>query len=142
VSDQPATDDLQPRNPDEVNRVAVAQRYGDPFLMLRDPDGELRLLSLPGSWDLVNVGRSPNAELSLPWDREVSAIHAQLERVADDWVLVDDGLSRNGSYINGDRLVGRRRLYDCDRLRFGSTQVLFHHPLQMDGKTLIREDVP
>jgi FHA domain-containing protein len=142
VSEQPAPDDLRPRTPDEVTRLATAERYGDPFVVLRDPDGELRLLSLPGSWDVVNIGRSPSAELSLPWDRAVSAVHAQLERVADDWVLVDDGLSRNGSFINGDRLAGRRRLFDSDRLRFGSTEVLFRHPLQKHQGTLISDELP
>jgi hypothetical protein len=142
VPDEPTTQDPQPKTPDERDRIATAERYGDPFLVFRDPGGELQMLSLPGSWDVVNVGRSPNAELSLAWDREVSAIHAQLERVADDWVLVDDGLSRNGSFINGDRLRGRRRLFNGDRLRFGSTEVLFRHPLQRTEGTLIKGEFP
>ena len=58
-------------------------------------------------------------------------MHASLERLGDDWVLVDDGLSRNGSFVNGERMRGRRRLYDGDELRFGQTQVSFHAPLQV-----------
>ena len=34
---------------------------------------------------------------------------------------MDDGLSRNGTFVNGERLSGRRRLTDGDTLRFGGT---------------------
>jgi ATP/maltotriose-dependent transcriptional regulator MalT len=39
--------------------------------------------------------------------------------------VVDDGLSRNGSFVNGERLSGRRRLDDADSLRLGHTSLLF-----------------
>jgi hypothetical protein len=55
-------------------------------------------------------------------------VHAQLEQVAGDWTLIDDGLSRNGSYVNGQRIAGRRRLRDGDRLCFGETPMLFYAP--------------
>ena len=34
-----------------------------------------------------------------------------------DWTVVDDGLSRNGTYVNGERIHGRRRLVDGDTPR-------------------------
>ena len=58
-----------------------------------------------------------------PWDSEVSRLHAQLEPVGRDWIVVDDGLSRNGTFVNGERVNGRRRLRDGDRLVFGETPV-------------------
>jgi pSer/pThr/pTyr-binding forkhead associated (FHA) protein len=79
-----------------------------------------------------------SAEISLHWDLEVSTVHAQVERLGDDWVLIDDGLSRNGSFVNGERMVGRRRLDDGDELRFGQTPVTFHAPLQVRQHTLLR----
>ena len=39
-------------------RQRVAERHGDPYLLYRDQDGQLLLLSLPGSWEQVNIGRS------------------------------------------------------------------------------------
>ena len=60
-----------------------------------------------------------------PWDTEVSRLHAQLEPVGSDWIVVDDGLSRNGTYVNGERVNGRRRLRDGDRIVFGETPVQF-----------------
>ncbi|MGK2937094.1 MAG: FHA domain-containing protein, partial [Solirubrobacteraceae bacterium] len=43
-------------------------------------------------------------------------------------VVVDDGLSRNGSFLNGARIRGRRRLVDGDELRFGRTRLVYHAP--------------
>jgi pSer/pThr/pTyr-binding forkhead associated (FHA) protein len=71
------------------------------------------------------VGRQPPADLVLDWDDQVSRVHARFERVNDDWDLVDDGLSRNGTFVNEERLSGRRRLSDGDTLRFGRTRVTF-----------------
>ena len=48
--------------------------------------------------------------MTLGWDTEVSRLHAQVEPVGSDWIVVDDGLSRNGTYVNGERVNGRRRL--------------------------------
>ncbi len=44
------------------------------------------------------------------------------------WTIADDGLSRNGTYVNGDRIRGRRRLAERDQLRFGETSVVFRAP--------------
>nr|WP_233608664.1 FHA domain-containing protein [Nocardia stercoris] len=74
----------------------------------------------------VTVGRSPQADLSLPWDAEVSRLHAAIEHFGAQWTIVDDGLSRNGTFVNGERLVGRRRLHPGDRIRMGTSVVSFH----------------
>lgn len=58
-------------------------------------------------------------------DTEVSRLHAQLERVGADWVLADDGLSRNGTYVDGERLTGRRRLRDGDIMLVGATTMTY-----------------
>jgi pSer/pThr/pTyr-binding forkhead associated (FHA) protein len=50
------------------------------------------------------------------------------ERLGGAWTIVDDQLSRNGTFANGVRVRGRRRLSDRDVLRFGSTQVVFRNP--------------
>jgi pSer/pThr/pTyr-binding forkhead associated (FHA) protein len=58
----------------------------------------------------------------------VSALHAIVELLAGELTLVDDGLSRNGSYVNGERVRGMRRLRDHDMLRIGTTVVLVRIP--------------
>ena len=57
----------------------------------------------------------------------------KIERVAGDWTIVDDGLSRNGTFLNGERVQGRRRLCDGDTVRFGETLAVFRQPV-LDGK--------
>lgn len=124
------TEPLEPRpaSESERERHREARGRGEPFLTYRDRHGGLIVLSLPASWDRVTIGRSSAAHIPLTWDLEVSTVHAQLERIGGEWVLVDDGLSRNGSFVNGERIPGRRRLDDEDELRFGRTRMLFHAP--------------
>jgi pSer/pThr/pTyr-binding forkhead associated (FHA) protein len=74
------------------------------------------------------VGRGGSADLCLDWDEEVSGLHAQIEIVRDECTLLDDGLSRNGSFVGEQRVDGRRRLQDGETLRFGRTAVLFRRP--------------
>jgi pSer/pThr/pTyr-binding forkhead associated (FHA) protein len=105
-----------------------AERKGAPFLVFRDADGRQLIHALLKGADRESVGRSEAADVSLAFDPEVSRVHAELERVGEEWALVDDGLSRNGSFVNGERVAGRRRLRDGDALRFGDTQVLYRAP--------------
>jgi pSer/pThr/pTyr-binding forkhead associated (FHA) protein len=83
----------------------------------------------------VTVGRRSLNDVALEWDTEVSRLHAEFEHLAGDWMIVDDGLSANGSYVNGERLVGRRRLCDRDALRFGDTVVVFRSPRRAASQT-------
>lgn len=49
----------------------------------------------------------------------------------EGWTLVDEG-SRNGSYLNGQRVSGQHPLREGDVLRFGDTVVLFRAPASDD----------
>jgi hypothetical protein len=112
----------------ELKARFEAERSGRPFLVLRDSDDRQRLVSLePGSASM-SIGRRPPADLVLDWDDQVSRLHARLEPVEDHWELVDDGLSRNGTFVNEQRLSGRCRLSDGDTLRLGTTTLTFRSP--------------
>ena len=76
----------------------------DPCLFFRDGAGRQQMSILPSAAARLTIGRGPGSDLHLPWDNEVSRLHAQLEHVGSDWILVDDGLSSNGTYVNGERL--------------------------------------
>jgi pSer/pThr/pTyr-binding forkhead associated (FHA) protein len=108
----------------ELKLVMDAERAGIPFLILRGVDGELILIRMDTKVSLT-VGRRPANEVSITWDDEVSRLHAEFHRVGEDWTISDDGLSRNGTIINGSRISSRRRLSDGDTLRFGETTVVF-----------------
>lgn len=112
----------------ELKAQIEAERGGRPFLVFRDGDGEQRIVVVEEETAALWVGRGESADLRLDWDEEVSALHAQIEVVRDECTLLDDGLSRNGSFVGERRVDGRRRLRDGDTLRFGRTTVLFRRP--------------
>ena len=125
----------------ELKARIDAERRGGAFLVYRDGDGGQIILELSGGQ--LTVGRREDNDVALPWDHEVSRLHAQIERIKDDWCLVDEGLSRNGSYLNGNRITGKRRLADGDRLCFGGTLVFFRAPGTADAdSTLALRDPP
>jgi predicted component of type VI protein secretion system len=120
---------------EETPDLAEARRRGDPYLVYPDARDRQCVLSLPDTWDRVTIGRGMGADVALTWDPDVSRVHAELSRLADDWTIVDDGLSRNGTFVNGERLAGRRRLFDGDVLRCGGTELAFHSPFQSADAT-------
>jgi pSer/pThr/pTyr-binding forkhead associated (FHA) protein len=132
--------DLHGASPAELQERIAADRAGEPYLLFRDGDGGQQIVALGGS-ERLTVGRAPGCEISLSWDNKVSGAHAQLERLGgSDWTLIDDGLSRNGSYLNGERVRQRRRLADRDLLRFGDTAVVFRAPIQQITATMPEAD--
>jgi len=123
----------------DSNARAEAERSGRPFLLYTDGEDEQQLFLFVTDSAHATVGRGPPADLLLEWDQEVSRLHARFERVEGHWELIDDGLSRNGTFVNGERLSGRRRLNDGDSLRFGATTMTFGSPQREPAGT---EDPP
>jgi hypothetical protein len=109
-------------------RIRDAERAGAPFLVMRDDSGGQRLVTLPDGAAPLVVGRSDDSDVPIPWDDRVSRTHAQLMRVGTRWYVEDDGLSRNGTWVNEERVTGRRPLVDGDVLRVGHTAVLVRIP--------------
>src|SRR5437868_14915984 len=93
----------------ELKAQIEAERAGRPFLVYRDGDGEQVILPIETNAELW-IGRAGSADVRLGWDEEVSALHAQIEVVRDECTVLDDGLSRNGSFVNEERVHGRRHL--------------------------------
>ena len=122
----------------EAPELVAARRLGFPYLVYEDGQGRQQVLSLPDEWQRITVGRAAGADVILAWDDGVSGLHAQLERLADSWVVIDDGLSANGTFVNGELVERRRRLHDGDELRFGETTILFHAPLEARDVTRIQ----
>ena len=112
--------------PAELQQLVSAQRIGIPFLYLRDGDGALLVLGLAG--DRQVVGRAPGNDIELAWDPSVSGVHAYLERRGRGWVLEDDGLSRNGTFVGGERLRGQHALRDGETVRVGQTLLGYCDP--------------
>jgi hypothetical protein len=86
-----------------------------PFLRIED-SGEV--VSLRG--EVTTVGRGRGVDIRLE-DPSVSRLHAELVRRGPYVYVVDLGLSRNGTRVNG-RPVARRVLDDGDVLSFGAAR--------------------
>ena len=114
---------LRSVSPVELSERLAAERRGVPFLLYLDGDARQHIVELAGP--PLSVGRDAASDIPLEWDTEVSRAHAVLERVGGAWTLVDDGLSRNGSSVNGRRVRGRCRLDDGDSIQVGRTQLVF-----------------
>jgi hypothetical protein len=117
-----------PPSPQDLRRRLAAERLGLPFLCHRGADGELELTTLRDEITRVTIGRGEACDVRLARDPEVSRVHAELARVGDSWLVIDDGLSRNGTFLNGERVAGRQRLRDGDVIRCGATLIAFHDP--------------
>lgn len=123
--------------PAELQERLQAEKEGDPFLVLRDDQGRQRLEQLESRAGRVTIGRNPSNDVALTWDEEVSRLHAEIEPLGGEWILTDEGLSRNGSFVNGERVGGRSRLRDGDMLRFGQTMVLFRAPALTEATSTV-----
>jgi len=114
------------RRPGDLIRLRAAEAGGVPFLMLRDGDDAQQVHPLVG--DRLVIGRAETNDVVISWDALISRSHATLEQIGGAWSVVDDGLSRNGTFVNGERVHGRRRLDDRDVIRLGRTLVVFRAP--------------
>jgi pSer/pThr/pTyr-binding forkhead associated (FHA) protein len=70
----------------------------------------------------LTFGRAEDNVVALPGDDYASGHHARVESGLDGTWVVDLG-STNGTYVNGERVNGRRRLHDGDRLQIGDTEL-------------------
>src|SRR5271170_5559986 len=65
------------------------------------------------------IGRRSENDLQLT-GKEVSREHAEIFRRNGGFVLRDRD-SRYGTFVNGDRITGEKKLENLDRIRFGGT---------------------
>jgi pSer/pThr/pTyr-binding forkhead associated (FHA) protein len=72
---------------------------------------------------LVHVGRGTHNDVVLS-EKSVSSTHAKLQRRGSDWYLAD-AESRNGTYVDGERVAGERKLPGGCEVRFGGVKALF-----------------
>lgn len=115
----------------ELQRQIELERGGAPFLVHRDDEGVQHLTSL-AERERLTIGRDETVDIGLADDEQVSRVHAELELIGGSWVVVDDGLSTNGTFVGEERVGSRRRLADRDLIRVGDTGLLFRDPAAAD----------
>ena len=92
------------------------------------PSGR-ELITLSG--ERVTVGKASTNLVSLKHDSTVSRVHAVLENLGFAWSIRDVG-SRNGTYLNGEKISAERVLRSGDELRVGKSRLIFWEVKQAD----------
>lgn len=109
------------------NRKAAGTAFEANVILIAHPDNLLlghRFRLSPGA--VIEIGRSPSAEISLPEVLSISRNHARVEHVGS-CVMVEDLGSTNGTYVN-DRLVhGSVPLKSGDRFQVGAVHFKLLH---------------
>src|SRR4029079_16923788 len=88
------------------------------------------LITLSG--ERVTVGKASTNLVSLEHDSTVSRVHAVLENLGSVWSIRDVG-SRNGTYLNGEKISAERVLRSGGELRVGSSRLVFRE-LRQTGR--------
>ena len=81
----------------------------------------------------LTLGADPANDLALPADPTLSRLHAALERYGAGW-CVRDLDSRNGTFVNGQRVWRERPLRPGDELRVGATRLVYRSDEPGGGK--------
>jgi predicted component of type VI protein secretion system len=91
------------------------------YLEVRQPQGrEVVVLDA----ERVSMGKARSNDIVLRSDPTVSRMHAVLERFSGGW-CVRDLAARNGTFVNGQRLLGDCQLRAGDEIRLGATRLVF-----------------
>jgi FHA domain-containing protein/uncharacterized protein DUF4388 len=74
--------------------------------------------------DLYAIGRDEKNEIVID-DGTVSTVHARIARTTQGFII-EDVQSRNGTFVNGEKIDAPRLLADGDTLRFGKVVFTFN----------------
>ncbi len=89
-----------------------------------DPQGKKRE-HLLGAF--TRIGRHPDQDFQV-LDRVVSKEHSHVKRLPNGDFAIRDNGSRNGTFLNGESVIGLITLKNADRIVIGSTELLFVIP--------------
>ena len=72
----------------------------------------------------ISIGREHDNDIVLAHEKEVSRYHAKVTRINDVWHITDNG-SKNGVYLNDERIEAPSPLSIRDEIRIGGSLFLF-----------------
>ena len=98
------------------------------FVLMYELDGAQHECPLTGR--RLVIGRAKDCNLCFPFNTEVSRLHVVLTAKPDGW-QAEDMSSRLGTLVNGERLVGPRRLRDKDVLTIGTITLTLREALSV-----------
>jgi pSer/pThr/pTyr-binding forkhead associated (FHA) protein len=88
----------------------------------------------------TTIGKGGECHVVVDSDPTVSRLHASLEPYSGSWCIRDLG-SRNGTFVNGDRIWSERVLQERDEIRVGTMRIVFRAP-GMESLTRTSAPVP
>ena len=94
------------------------------FLEIRGANGT-KLVELTA--DRSTMGRAASNDVVVDLDPSVSRMHAVLERYPTGYCVRDLG-SANGTFVNGEQVVGERQIRTGDEIRLGNSAMTFYWP--------------
>lgn len=108
-------------------------------ILIHTPDGKTRTLALDR--DRFTLGRASSNELCYPDDAGLSRQHLAIEKIGESWTVRDMG-SKNGTFVNGNRISAPHMLTETDRVTAGHLILEFgHRPPTLD-KTVVFVESP
>jgi pSer/pThr/pTyr-binding forkhead associated (FHA) protein len=98
--------------------------------------------AMPLAADRVTIGSDDGNDVTLGADPTASRLHAAFERFGSGWCVTDLG-SRNGTLVNGERILGPRALHHGDEILVGGTRLVFRDEARRSERpTLMGERPP
>lgn len=79
----------------------------------------------------IQIGRHPDCPITIG-ERSVSGRHAMIHGEGGEFVIEDSG-SRNGTFVNEERIEGRVKLKHDDTIRFGNAHARFQDPAKQQA---------
>jgi hypothetical protein len=95
--------------------------------------------SFPVLEDNSSIGRADPSDIVLP-DASISTKHARIVR-GDDGFHIEDLGSRNGTFVNGEKVTDKRPLADGDIVRIGKVILTFNVAKEADVKDVTQPDI-
>ena len=117
------------------NKPVTAAKSHAPIGTLTPDDGTMH----PLMEEVTTVGRTPSNAIVLP-DGSVSSNHARVVRTPDGFAIEDTG-SRNGTFINSEKVTGKRALADGDVVRLGKVLLTFNVAVETKRETTTQPEM-
>ncbi len=102
-------------------------------LVVISAEGSTRKVTLTDT--AVSLGRANSNQLCYPEESRLSRSHAVFERAEHGWVVRDLG-SRNGTFVNGQRLEGSRALENGSAIVAAHLQIRYEELKDADSESV------